>query len=188
MAYERSESSRDNFGEFIHQFQPETKTLIRKLERILIKLYRQNVSLLSNIYIYIFIWLLSFPILWNIIITIFVFLLLLFIVFVLFCFSKCWCMSSIKKYFPLAQNQVMVIRLLSISERIICLDKFVTFSLNVFAIKCVNKCEDTMTTMLVYGRWDTLYIYIYISLVWFVGFYGISTFVGYLTPNPFLCN
>ena len=26
------------------------------------------------------------------------------------------------------------------------------------------------------------------SLVWFVGFYGISTFVGYLTPNPFLCN
>ena len=26
-----------------------------------------------------------------------------------------------------------------------------------------------------------------IGLVWFVGFYGISTFVGYLTPNPFLC-
>ena len=24
------------------------------------------------------------------------------------------------------------------------------------------------------------------GLVWFVGFYGISTFVGYLTPNPFL--
>ena len=24
-------------------------------------------------------------------------------------------------------------------------------------------------------------------MVWFVGFYGISTFVGYLTPNPFLC-
>ena len=23
--------------------------------------------------------------------------------------------------------------------------------------------------------------------IWFVGFYGISTFVGYLTPNPFLC-
>ena len=22
-------------------------------------------------------------------------------------------------------------------------------------------------------------------LVWFVGFYGISNFVGYLTPNPF---
>ena len=47
MAYERSESARDNFAEFIHQFQPETKTLIRKLERILTKLYRQNVSLLS---------------------------------------------------------------------------------------------------------------------------------------------
>ena len=25
------------------------------------------------------------------------------------------------------------------------------------------------------------------GLVLFVGFYGISTFVGYLTPNPFLC-
>ena len=25
------------------------------------------------------------------------------------------------------------------------------------------------------------------GLVWFVGFYGISTFVGYLTQNPFLC-
>ena len=22
---------------------------------------------------------------------------------------------------------------------------------------------------------------------WLVGFYGISTFAGYLTPNPFLC-
>ena len=22
---------------------------------------------------------------------------------------------------------------------------------------------------------------------WLIGFYGISTFVGYLTPNPFLC-
>ena len=26
-----------------------------------------------------------------------------------------------------------------------------------------------------------------IDLVWFVGFYGISTFVGYLMPNPFSC-
>ena len=25
------------------------------------------------------------------------------------------------------------------------------------------------------------------GLVWSVGFYGISIFVGYLTPNPFLC-
>ena len=40
MVYERSERARDNFGKFIHQFKPETKTLIRKLERILIKLYR----------------------------------------------------------------------------------------------------------------------------------------------------
>ena len=35
MAYEESESSQDNFGKFIYQFQPETKTLIRKLKRIL---------------------------------------------------------------------------------------------------------------------------------------------------------
>ena len=38
MAYERSESAQDNFGKFIDQFQPETKTLSRKLERILKKL------------------------------------------------------------------------------------------------------------------------------------------------------
>ena len=25
-------------------------------------------------------------------------------------------------------------------------------------------------------------------MVWFGGFYGISTFVGYLTPNPFYAN
>ena len=53
MAYEGFESPPDNFGKFIHQFQPETKTLIWKLERILIKLYRQNVSLLFYIFIYI---------------------------------------------------------------------------------------------------------------------------------------
>ena len=48
IAYERTESAQDNFGKFIHQFQPETKTLIKELERILIKSYRQNVSLLFN--------------------------------------------------------------------------------------------------------------------------------------------
>ena len=42
------QSTWDKFGKFIHQFQPETKTLIRKLERILRKLYRQNMSLLFN--------------------------------------------------------------------------------------------------------------------------------------------
>ena len=45
MGNEQLKSTWDNFGKFIHQFQPETKTLIRKLERIL-KLYRQNLSLL----------------------------------------------------------------------------------------------------------------------------------------------
>ena len=38
MAYEGSKSARNNFGKFIHQFHPETKKLIRKFERILIKL------------------------------------------------------------------------------------------------------------------------------------------------------
>ena len=48
MAYERSEGVLDNFGKFIHQIQPETKTFIRKLEMILIKLYKQNVSIISS--------------------------------------------------------------------------------------------------------------------------------------------
>ena len=30
----RPESAWDNFGKFIYQFQPETKTLVRKLEKI----------------------------------------------------------------------------------------------------------------------------------------------------------
>ena len=48
MAYERSENAREDFGLFIYPSQTETMTLIRKLERILIKLYRQNVSLQFN--------------------------------------------------------------------------------------------------------------------------------------------
>ena len=48
MAYEMSENARNNFGKIIHQFQPEPMTFIRKLERIFIKLCRQNVSLLFN--------------------------------------------------------------------------------------------------------------------------------------------
>ena len=36
MTYERSKSARDNFGKYIRQFQHETKTLIRKYDRILI--------------------------------------------------------------------------------------------------------------------------------------------------------
>ena len=63
MANERSKSIRDNFGKFVNQFQPKTKTLVRKPERILIKLYRQDVLLSFNqthththIYIYIYIY------------------------------------------------------------------------------------------------------------------------------------
>ena len=60
MAYEGSESAWNNFGKFMYQFQPETKRVIRKLERILDKVYRRNLSLLSNetciiVYIYIYI-------------------------------------------------------------------------------------------------------------------------------------
>ena len=38
MAYEMSENAQDNFGKFIHQFQPETKILIRKLKKDLNKI------------------------------------------------------------------------------------------------------------------------------------------------------
>ena len=56
MAYDGSESACDNFGKFIYQLQPENKILIKKLERILNKLYKQNWSLLFNeVYIHIYI-------------------------------------------------------------------------------------------------------------------------------------
>ena len=37
MAYERSKSARGNFAKFIFKFQPETKTLIGKIKRILME-------------------------------------------------------------------------------------------------------------------------------------------------------
>ena len=45
MTDEGSESAWDNFGKFIYQFQPETRTLIKK-NWIVNKLYRENVYLL----------------------------------------------------------------------------------------------------------------------------------------------
>ena len=48
MVDERFESTRENFAKFINQLQPKTKALLRKLERIQIKLYIENVSLLFN--------------------------------------------------------------------------------------------------------------------------------------------
>ena len=48
MVNERSESTQDNIGKLIYQLQPKTKTPVRKLIRILMKLYRQNISLLFN--------------------------------------------------------------------------------------------------------------------------------------------
>ena len=42
-----------------------------------------------------------------------------------------------------------------------------------------------------WAQWNFLIILnwklVWFGLVWFGGFYGISTFVGYLTPNLFLC-
>ena len=53
----------------------------------------------------------------------------------------------------------------------------------IFMYECIYvsiKCMDVS-----YGD---MYVYMYwFGLVWFGGFYGISTFAGYLTPNPFLC-
>ena len=46
MACERYGSARDNFDEFNIKHQRKTKTLVRKREKILLKLYRQNMSLL----------------------------------------------------------------------------------------------------------------------------------------------
>ena len=46
MAYEGSKRAGESFGKFIYEFQPETMRLIRKIERILNKLYRQKLSLL----------------------------------------------------------------------------------------------------------------------------------------------
>ena len=43
MAYEESKNARDDFDKFIYQCQPKTKTFVRKLERILIKLNREKV-------------------------------------------------------------------------------------------------------------------------------------------------
>ena len=57
MTYEKFENAQDNLGKFINKLQPKTKIFVRKLERILIRLYRQNVSLLFNqtcIYKYIY--------------------------------------------------------------------------------------------------------------------------------------
>ena len=48
IAYEGSESAWDYFHKFINLLQHKTKALVRKLEKILKKLYRQHVSLLFN--------------------------------------------------------------------------------------------------------------------------------------------
>ena len=57
---------------------------------------------------------------------------------------------------------------------------------------CSSYRKRCLRVTLDYGRQLYLLIYIYIYRErerdgWLVGFYDISTFVGYLTPNPFLC-
>ena len=51
MAYGRSESTWDNLGKFIYQSQPKAKTLVRKFERILIKLYKSLLFNQTHIYV-----------------------------------------------------------------------------------------------------------------------------------------
>ena len=56
MAYERFENARDNFAKFVYQLKLKTKTLVRKLERILINVSLSfNQTYLKYIYIYIYI-------------------------------------------------------------------------------------------------------------------------------------
>ena len=43
-------------------------------------------------------------------------------------------------------------------------------------------CECTRFNFYLYGG-----PYFVFNVAWFFGLYGISTFVGYLTPNLFLC-
>ena len=54
----------------------------------------------------------------------------------------------------------------------------------VFSYNCFNtKCIKTILNMILQRNQFKKNKF---GLVWFGGFYGISTFVGYLTPNPFL--
>ena len=53
------------------------------------------------------------------------------------------------------------------------------WNMKVTVIPVVIGALGTATKWLVQGLEDLV--------SWFLGFYGISTFVGYLMPNPFLC-
>ena len=76
--------------------------------------------------------------------------------------------SNQTKAFGLMENQIKILRL-----------AFVLLFLNV---TYVILFPYTSTSMYI-SNYDTRVDW----FVWFVGFYDISTFVGYLTPNPFLC-
>ena len=72
---------------------------------------------------------------------------------------------------------------ISKSQRILCVSFSTTGSrLSIYLLfvwSNLNFLHNSQMITLPTHRW--------FGLVWFVGFYGISTFVGYLTPNPFLC-
>ena len=70
------------------------------------------------------------------------------------------------------------------------LDDMEVFSLRIFwyleeRYECVLRCREMMDLVSdrrSVTRHDKVFV-----VGWWVEFYGISTLVGYLTPNPFLC-
>ena len=73
---------------------------------------------------------------------------------------------------------------------------FTAFTYNVVDsfVSITTLSASAILLRLVYSCFDLVLIALFCTairrdsgLVWFVGFYGISTFVGYLTLNPFLC-
>ena len=54
------------------------------------------------------------------------------------------------------------------------------FKKNQFRIRTQFKCKYSLIA-------EKTFLFQAIQFSWLVGFYGISNFVGYLTPSPFLC-
>ena len=64
-----------------------------------------------------------------------------------------------------------------------------------WAVLCIAEMEGCIRSTSVKNNKPSLnsvsifvqFIKLSFGLVWFAGFYGTLTFVGYFTPNPFLC-
>ena len=75
----------------------------------------------------------------------------------------------------------------------VCVKKIYLGSIFLFKQGWSNKAESLLFWSIFLFLSRVLYIFFFdvtileFDVGWFVGFYGISTFVGYLTPNPFLC-